>query len=91
VRTLVIAFGRGGATETVIDGETGLFFHEQTVEAIVEAVERFEQCRSKFDPHRIRQNAERFSRERFCSEFRAFVLQRWDAHCKSALSKDELQ
>ena len=40
--TPVIAFGKGGATETVIDGETGLFFHEQTSEAIVKAVDEFE-------------------------------------------------
>ncbi len=38
----VIAFGRGGATETVIEGVTGTFFHEQSVEALLEAVERCE-------------------------------------------------
>lgn len=38
----VIAYGRGGVLDTVIDGETGLFFHEQSVEALVDAVERFE-------------------------------------------------
>jgi glycosyltransferase involved in cell wall biosynthesis len=81
--TPVIAFGRGGATETVIDGETGLFFYEQTSEAIVKAVDEFELCRSKFDRNRIRQNAERFSTARFYSEFREFVYQRWAGHCQS--------
>ncbi len=38
----VIALGRGGALETVVEGETGLFFHDQSVEALVDAVERFE-------------------------------------------------
>jgi glycosyltransferase involved in cell wall biosynthesis len=85
--TPVIAFGRGGATETVIDGETGLFFYEQTSEAIVKAVQEFELCRTKFDRHRIRRNAERFSTSRFCSEFREFVFQQWDAHCQSMRSK----
>ena len=81
--TPVIAFGRGGATETVIDGETGIFFNEQTAEAIVKAVDEFELCREKFDRARIRQNAERFSTSRFCSEFRDFVFKHWEAHCQS--------
>jgi glycosyltransferase involved in cell wall biosynthesis len=85
--TPVIAFGRGGATETVIDGETGLFFHEQTSEAIVQAVDEFELCRSKFDRIRIRQNADRFSTSRFCSEFRKFVFQQWETHCQPTQSK----
>jgi glycosyltransferase involved in cell wall biosynthesis len=81
--TPVIAFARGGATETVIDGETGLFFYEQTSEAIVKAVDEFELCRSKFDRKRIRQNADRFSTKRFCFEFSEFVFQQWEAHCQS--------
>ena len=82
--TPVIAFGRGGATETVIDGETGIFFNEQTAEAIVKAVDEFELCREKFDRTKIRQNAERFSTRRFCSEFRDFVFKHWEAHCQSS-------
>jgi glycosyltransferase involved in cell wall biosynthesis len=85
--TPVIAFGRGGATETVIEGETGLFFYEQTDEAIVKAVDEFELCRDKFDRNRIRQNADRFSTSRFCAEFRKFVLEKWESHCQSMQSK----
>jgi len=81
--TPVIAYGRGGATETVIDGETGLFFYEQTSAAIVKAVDDFERCRVNFDRNRIRRHSERFSTERFCSEFQEFVSQQWKAHCKS--------
>lgn len=88
--TPVIAFGKGGATETVIDGETGLFFYEQTGEAIVKAIDEFELCRGKFDRHRIRQNAERFSTTRFCSEFREFVLQQWEAYRKPSSERGEL-
>jgi glycosyltransferase involved in cell wall biosynthesis len=62
--TPVIAFGRGGVTETVIDGITGILFGEQSPEAIVAAVERFETC-GKWDEVPIRQNAERFSAEQF--------------------------
>ncbi|HEX2093111.1 MAG TPA: glycosyltransferase [Longimicrobiaceae bacterium] len=59
----VIAYGRGGAAETVVDGSTGVLFEEQTEEALVEAILRFE--RMSFDPSVCRQNAERFSSSEF--------------------------
>jgi glycosyltransferase involved in cell wall biosynthesis len=67
--TPVIAYGRGGALETVVPHQTGLFFKEQTAAAIGEAVEQFDRHREQFDPHVVRQNAERFSCERFRREF----------------------
>jgi glycosyltransferase involved in cell wall biosynthesis len=73
--TPVIALGRGGVTETVVDGETGLFFGEQKVEALCAAIDRFERVRDRFDPERIRSQAERFSRARFRESFAA-VLER---------------
>lgn len=69
--TPVIAYGRGGATETILDGETGVFFNEQTPSSLIEAVERFEQL--SFDPVHIRKNAERFSSVRFREEFRGLI------------------
>jgi glycosyltransferase involved in cell wall biosynthesis len=71
----VIAFARGGALDTVIEGETGLFFKEQSVEALIETVERFEKL--SFDPTAARTNAERFSNERFHRELGAFVEAKW--------------
>jgi glycosyltransferase involved in cell wall biosynthesis len=76
--TPVIAFGKGGALETIIDfgsveAPTGMFFYEQTAEAIVDAVERFEQERETIDAKHCCANARRFSRERFRQEFYAFV------------------
>lgn len=71
----VIAFAGGGALDTVIDGETGLFFREQSVEALMEAVERFEQ--TSFNPVTARANAERFSNERFRRELGEFVEAKW--------------
>lgn len=59
----VIAYGRGGATETVTDGVTGVHFHEQTPDALVAAIERFED--ERFDPVGCRRNAERFSADAF--------------------------
>lgn len=71
----VIAFNRGGALDTVIEGETGLFFREQSVEALIEAIEQFEQL--SFDPAAARANAKRFSIERFRRELRQFVAAKW--------------
>lgn len=74
----VIAYGRGGALETVIDNETGLFFYRQTIDAVVNAIERFCAMEDRFDPKVIRHNAERFPRSRFEHEFKAFVDAAWE-------------
>jgi glycosyltransferase involved in cell wall biosynthesis len=77
--TPVIAFGSGGVTESVIDGETGLFFDEQTPESVVEAVERFERNQSVFEPAAIRRRAEYFRPERFREEFASLLEREWAA------------
>ena len=69
----VIALSHGGALETVIPGTTGVFFDRQDVEAMVEAIERFE--RMTFDPAACRRNAERFDRRIFRERFAATVEQ----------------
>jgi glycosyltransferase involved in cell wall biosynthesis len=71
--TPVIAFGRGGVLETIEENKTGIFFKEQTVNSLMEAVNMFEKEQDKFDCNEIRKNAERFSRERFKEEFKEFV------------------
>lgn len=71
----VIAFAKGGALDTIIPAETGLFFHEQSVEALIDAIERFE--KSTYDPGRARANAERFSNARFQQELGQYVKARW--------------
>jgi glycosyltransferase involved in cell wall biosynthesis len=68
----VIAFGQGGALETVRDGVTGLFFSEQTVESLVEALDRFE--RTNFDKAAIQAHAAEFSRQRCLERFRKTFL-----------------
>ena len=69
--TPVVCFGKGGVLETVVNGETGLFFYEQTEEALIEAIKKFETI--EFDPKVIRKNAERFSAQRFRAEIEEFV------------------
>lgn len=81
--TPVIAFGKGGVLETVrglgrVDGaETGLFFDSQTPEAIVQAVQEFEQAGLVFDPEACRAQAQLFSTQRFREKFRALVATAW--------------
>ena len=69
--TPVIALGHGGTKETVIDGQTGVHFKEQTVESLSEAIGRFEGM--MFDVNIIRDNAERFSKQRFKAELEEFI------------------
>ncbi len=71
--TPVIAYGKGGVTETVLEGKTGIFFKTQTVEGLLEAIREFERMEAVFSPEEIRKNAERFSKKRFQKEFKAFV------------------
>ena len=79
--TPVIAYGRGGALETIRgldDPEpTGMFFEDQTVAALIDSVERFEREGGIIDPAACQQNVLRFRPERFRDEFRAFVSERW--------------
>lgn len=75
--TPVIAYGKGGALETVIEGETGLFFEEQTTKSLKEAIEKFDGLETTWNPQKIRENAERFSKERFQKEFQEFVQESW--------------
>jgi len=76
--TPVIAFGKGGVTESVVDGETGVFFDAQTVESLQSAVLEFEAADGRFDPVAIRENALRFSAERFRQEFALEVARAWE-------------
>lgn len=75
--TPVIAYGRGGALETVLGDDTasptGLFFNTQTKDAIIDAVARFEQNTPLFSSQACRANAMRFGVERFRNEFTAWV------------------
>ena len=88
--TPVVAFGRGGARETIVGldepgstasaAPTGLFFAEQSVAAVVAAVERFDRVRDELTPADCRANALRFAPERFRAEFNAFVQGSWARH-----------
>ncbi|MCR5290549.1 MAG: glycosyltransferase [Treponema sp.] len=71
----VIAYGKGGALETVVDGKTGVFFNEQTTDSVCDAIERFEQLYEQrvFDASTIVSHAARFSEERFITQMREVI------------------
>ena len=73
----VIAFASGGALDTVVDGETGVFFGEQTPESLLDAIARFE--RTGFDPCAIRRHARQFSVERFTRKLGAYIATEYEA------------
>jgi glycosyltransferase involved in cell wall biosynthesis len=77
----VIAYGKGGALETVIgwpaSGATGAFFDSQTSEALEKAVNLFEDHRDGFKPEACRRNAEYFRQERFQRELRTTLEELW--------------
>ncbi len=81
--TPVIAYGAGGALETVLDiyqhpkNGTGLFFEAQTVTALVEAVERFEQRAKNFAPETIHIHARQFAPTIFQKHYQDFVENSW--------------
>jgi glycosyltransferase involved in cell wall biosynthesis len=81
----VLAHKSGGHLETVIDGETGLLFENNTVESLSETLTKFDEMikNKKFDHGKIIQHAQKFSKSRFKSEFENFVREKWEEHQKS--------
>jgi glycosyltransferase involved in cell wall biosynthesis len=73
----VIAYGRGGLRETVVEGTTGQFFPEPTADSLTDAVRSFESRLSAYEAGQIRENALRFGRERFEAEFRRMLDEQW--------------
>jgi len=71
--TPVIAFGKGGASETVIDELNGVLYPEQNPESIIEAVKKFESKTDKFDPYSISNSAKKFDRKIFEEKIKDFV------------------
>lgn len=80
--TPVIAFGEGGAAETIRGMDdplpTGIFFKEQTVESLRTAIQLFENKLKNITPRNCRENALRFSVDYFRSQYKKFVEDRWE-------------
>lgn len=87
----VIAYGKGGAAETIRGGadeqeRTGVFFGEQTPDSLLDAIAEFERIESRFDDGVIRRNAERFSTAAFHRNFATLV---GHAHALASLPGSE--
>lgn len=73
----VIAYAGGGALETVIEGVTGRFFNEQTVQSLRQILENFEDA---FEPHVLRDHAMQFDKSVFARKLYALLATQYEAH-----------
>ncbi|MFK0164973.1 glycosyltransferase [Rhizobium sp. NPDC090279] len=69
----VIAYGSGGALETVVPGVTGILFEQQSVDALIEAVVDFEATQHRFRPETLQAHAEQFSLRKFTAGMHAII------------------
>lgn len=76
----VIAYAQGGALETVIDEETGIFFKDQTVESLIEAIMKYNRLKNTFNPQMIRENALRFDKEIFKRQIKTFIEEKYNEY-----------
>lgn len=77
--TPIIGYAKGGVLETTIENNTAIYFHEQTPEAIIEAVEKFEKA-TLWTAQEIHKYASSFNNERFAKEFTKVVEQCLSSH-----------
>lgn len=80
-----IAYAAGGALETIIAGQTGIFFTEQSPAALMAAIKAFEQ--QTFDVSVIRRHAEKFERQRFIEQIRATTERLWQAYRRTHVTR----
>jgi glycosyltransferase involved in cell wall biosynthesis len=86
----VIAYGKGGILETVVTYDqpqgrvktpTGLFFQEQNVGSLIDAVERFNRIEREFDPLAIRKHAQQWDREIFKEKIKKSIFEKIETRC----------
>lgn len=76
----VIGYARGGLLDSMLPDRTSVLFHEQTEQAIVDAVRRFERLEDGFDRALLRARAEEFDLAIFHSKMRKFLSTSWEQH-----------
>jgi glycosyltransferase involved in cell wall biosynthesis len=88
--TPVIAFNKGGVTETVLDGKHGLLFDEQSKDCLIEAITRFEAQNDfgQFDPATLHARSLEFSTEQFKKQITAFVTELTNDQSASKLKQN---
>lgn len=73
----VIAYGKGGALETVVAGKTGLFFNEPTVANLTDAMQQFLKDEDSFKADACKKRAEQFSKAVFQKEIKQYIEKQW--------------
>lgn len=81
--TPALAYKSGGYLETIIDNDTGLFFEDQTKDAIISVVNRFEAGHHQISLKHCREQASQFGKDRFAKAFSAKVNKIWLQHQKT--------
>jgi glycosyltransferase involved in cell wall biosynthesis len=79
--TPVVAYGKGGALESVVAGKTGEFFYDQTPESLITALKNFDS--SKYSSEDLRNNALKFSKQKFQDKIREFVEEKYKEYTNS--------
>ncbi len=79
----VIAYRKGGALETVVEKKTGIFFDNQTVDDLIEAVHYFAESNCQYTPRACRKQSEKFSTDRFQERIKSFLRSKYPARFSS--------
>ena len=74
----VIAYGKGGALDTVIDEKTGILFKEQTSLHLKAAIEKYQKLKNTFKPEELRKHAEEFDQKNFEKKFMKYLKEKWE-------------
>ncbi|MBD3361159.1 glycosyltransferase [Candidatus Peregrinibacteria bacterium] len=74
----VVALKKGGALDTVIDGETGIFFEKQTPAYLKGAIERYQKEKKKFNPEKIKNYIKEFDEKEFKKKFMNYLQEKWE-------------
>jgi len=72
----VIAFGKGGALDTIIDGKTGIYFPEQTAESLQTSIEKYQNTKNKLKAEEIKAQAEKFDEKHFKKQIYEFIKEK---------------
>lgn len=76
----VIALAEGGALDTVVDGQTGIYFKKQTVKSLSQAIEKYQNNKRKFRPELIREHSRKFDTTIFKKKLLAYLKDKWQKH-----------
>lgn len=86
----VIAYAKGGALETIVQGVTGLFFTKNTVESIINAINDFIRIEKDFNQNVTRENALKFDKEIFKNKINMFINAKYEQFLKNKIDETKI-